>query len=210
MQYKPEHLNYEKMKSKAKANLYAPDRYSKKLRIIARLRDGYIEPVDNQPLPSLKNGAVVTLLVDPIWIQNGKDREYLLSQERYEGLPSDTLVRFELRAVDLLRVHEKKLEVEVIEGHYFFYGRLLGPLQLIQRHDDKAPSCLSCNVRVKLGSESFKASSLNQALTRLSELFETKRQSHTGNVFRQVQFQCPKTTVWKKLGDLRNDQENFN
>ena len=46
-------------------------------------------------------------------------------------------------------------------------------------------------------------SSLNQAYTRLSEIFETYRSTHTGNVFEKGYFRIPTREEWKKLNDFR-------
>lgn len=49
------------------------------------------------------------------------------------------------------------------------------------------------------------AISLNHAFTMLSEVFETQRISHTGNVYEQVLYQ-ESGGVWHPLKDLRNKE----
>jgi hypothetical protein len=85
-------------------------------------------------------------------------------------------------------------------GYLFAEARLQEPLKLRLRGDKEAllENC-KCHIPV-LNTE---ARSLNHAFTLLSMKFETKRISHSGNVFARVYCYSEKRKEWHPLDELR-------
>jgi hypothetical protein len=201
-----------------------PDPFGKTVRIPVRFRNGVLRFRDGSPLPELKENAVGELVVPAYCVE---DRELALT------LNAETEVPF-LKSGDLLLVgvtpprtrEDKPLSKSAGEylaaiqtkysagqgsrlpmnhaGSQFVEVRLLEDMQLLLR-GTKRPSLLPC--QCKIPHLQTEVASLNQAYSRISEVFEPHRRSHSGNVFRLCYFLDSVSGQWRKLAALRSKLE---
>lgn len=101
----------------------------------------------------------------------------------------------------------KYIEIELsvpTEKQIQLYGSKVGGLWLLTK-GRKATGLSSTTIKLPPEVSKETVTSLNHALTILSEIFETWRISHTGNVYEQVFYQ-EKNERWYALDYLRNEK----
>ena len=100
-----------------------------------------------------------------------------------------------MKAVGLISPND----LQIISEYWFVEGKLETPLMLQVRGDQEARlSPCSCTIP----SLNTTADSLNHAFTLISVAFETKRRSHSGNVFERVHTQAA-AGKWQPLDEIR-------
>jgi hypothetical protein len=164
---------------------FIPDPYSATVRIGARWRAGQLTTLNDQPLPNIRDGAFIELVI-PAWaVVSEADRQRLQSKRVIEMLPTDARVWLGLSTKAVRpEVHEKFPN----RGHGAAAGYLLAevillePLSVLVDGSERA-KLNDCHCGIFL--LETEARSLNHAFTLLSQKFEVDRLSHTGNVFRQ-------------------------
>jgi len=83
--------------------------------------------------------------------------------------------------------------------------KLIEPLNLIIRGSKDANlDKVNCFIP-SLNSEAY---SLNEAYTKISQVFEPKRASHTGNVFKKCYYLCKERGEWYPLDHLREIKQS--
>lgn len=189
------------------------DRFLKTVALPAQVRDGRLQYLYGGPLPALREGTVVDLIVPTSALLDQSLLGPLTNHLQVPVLParSRLLVGLKPNSVvagsESIPPHESPLN----DCTAYFAVFLESQLNLFFR--GTKPAVLApcpCHVPV-LDAENpkrpFMAGSLNQAYTALSERFETHRPSHTGNAFLSVFFrgvQADGTRRWQPLQDLRD------
>ena len=181
------------------------ERFEKRFRIGVRFDGSRFVRLDGRPLPELTAGSIAELVVSPEALMNPADRAALESLISVPLLPGGATV--------MVGVSPSMVEVEQTESlitaellstiaeFVFLPVRLESPLNLQVRGDQES-SLASCSCTIpSLGQH---AQSLNHAFTLVSEAYETKRRSHSGNVFQRV-YATWNRGPWKPLDDLRHE-----
>ena len=163
------------------------DRFKKTYRIGVRFDGQTLTLLDGAPLfPSLRKGCVAELIVSPESVTNqllegrlaAETTVKLVDAESYlmVGVSPNMLDTFREGLVDAV-------DVPIVSQYVFVPIRLEWPLLLRVRGDQEARlSECSCTIP----SLNATAKSLNHAFTLISEAYETKRLSHSGNVFERI------------------------
>ena len=182
---------------------FSKKRFEKHLRIGIRFDGDRIVLLDGSPLPALSKNAVAELIVAPEAILDSVVRARFLEGRAIQILERDSHVFFgvsptmvgSLRADGLL----SSLVLEINSDYWFVKGKLEAPLMLQVRGDQEARlSSCSCTIP----SLNATADSLNHAFSLISVAFETKRRSHSGNVFERVHTQVTEGK-WQTLDEIR-------
>ena len=180
---------------------FIPDPYSATVRIGARWHAGKLTTLDDRPLPNIRDGAFIELVI-PAWaVTDDEDRQRLRSKRTIEMLPEGGRVWLGLsRKAIPTELHKNFLDAgKGVPGGYLLAEVILLDSLLVLVDGSERARLDNCQCRiVPMGKE---ARSLNHAFTLLSQEFETDRMSHTGNVFRQG-FTC-QGKHWLSLNDLR-------
>jgi hypothetical protein len=178
-------------------------RFEKHLRLSARFDGNRFVLLDGSQLPALLRESVVDLILAPESILDATVRARFLEEMAVMILERDSGVFFgvsptmidNMKAVGLTSPND----LQVISEYWFVEGKLDAPLMLQVRGDQEARlSPCSCTIP----SLNRTADSLNHAFTLISEAFETKRRSHSGNVFERVYTQVT-AGKWQSLDELR-------
>jgi hypothetical protein len=178
-------------------------RFERHLRIGIQFDGDRFVLLDGSPLPALSKNAIAELIVAPEAILNSVVRARFLEDRAVRILEKDSHVFFgvspamigDLRAKGLL----SSLVLEINSDYWFVECKLDAPLMLQVRGDQEARlSTCPCTIPALEKS----AESLNHAFTLISEAFETKRRSHSGNVFERVYTQVT-AGKWQSLDELR-------
>jgi hypothetical protein len=178
--------------------------YEKRLRVAVRFDGTQFALLDGSPLPAIAKGAVCELVLRPEQLQNPDDRERFVRDEVFPILTQGSTV---LLGVSPHSVGDPKAvglicnpqEIGVQTEYWLVEVRLKQDLKIRIRGDQEARlepcGCL-------IPSLEREATSVNHALTLISETYETERLSHTGNVFERAYTPVgPKR--WQTLDDLR-------
>lgn len=178
-------------------------RFEKHLRIGTQFDGNRFVLLDGSPLPELSKDSIVDLILAPESILDSTVRARFLGETAVMILEKESCVFFgvsptmieTMKAVGLISPDA----LQIISEYWFVEGKLDAPLMLQVRGDQEARlSPCSCTIP----SLNRTADSLNHAFTLISEAFETKRRSHSGNVFERV---CTQVTAgkWQSLDELR-------
>lgn len=177
------------------------DSLSKTVKIPVRIVNGKVNYYYGGELPSIKSGAIGDLVIKEYDVE---DNNFLLVsqyEERIEILKQNTILMFAVNINSIpekLWSHVNQLETRDHKNYLFVKAKLLTPLELLIRGSKKfnlleADCYITCLEK--------EASSLNNALTIISQEFEPERKSHTGNVFDKCYYQNGQQ--WNPLEDLR-------
>jgi len=178
-------------------------RFEKHLRIGIRFDGERCVLLDGSPLPALSKNAVAELIVAPEAILDSVVRARFLEDRAVQILERDSHVFFgvsptmigNLKADGLL----SPLALDINSDYWFVEGKIDAPLMLQVRGDQEARlSPCPCTIP----SLNRRADSLNHAFTLISEAFETKRRSHSGNVFERAHTEV-EAGKWQSLDELR-------
>jgi hypothetical protein len=168
------------------------------------LRGGQIVPFYGGEMPKLREGAVMDLITEEAAFLDPSELERFNKEDFPEILPKGN----EMYAVIAHRHQPFHQVAEKISAFPSPGGdtvlipfKLAEPLHLHLRGTRKAELTL-CLCDLGIEGEEFPRS-VNQAYSRLSEIYEPWRRSHTGNVFMKVYFRVPGTDDARPLEDLR-------
>lgn len=175
---------------------------SSTVRIGVRIQEGRVLQLDGSALPRIADGAVGDLVLDAGAILDPEFAARMKAEKTVEMLPRGAEVflgvSFKHCAGDRVGQLITPSELGIIAPFGFGRAVLQEPLFLRIRGDQRA-SLARCKCRVyPLNQE---ARSLNHALTLLSTVFESKRLSHSGNVF--AQGYCFLGGEWRRLDTVR-------
>ena len=179
------------------------DRYEKRLRIDVRFDGTSFVLPDGRPLPALAKGSVAEIVLAPECIENETVRANLTDQKSTPFLKEGAVV---LVGVSPTMIESSAAEglipanaVPILSAYLFVEVKLDADLWLLVRGDQEARlSTALCTIP----SLNTKAKSLNHAFMLISEAFETKRRSHSGNVFERAYAQ-DQLGNWQSLDELR-------
>jgi len=177
--------------------------YEKRLRIAVRFDGTHFALLDGSPLPAIAKDAVCELVLRPEILQNPADRDRFVRDEVFPILGQGSVV---LLGVSPHSVGDPKApglinpqQIGVQTEYWLVEVRLEQDLYIRIRGDQEA-KLESC--RCVIPALRLEATSINHAFTLISEAYETKRLSHTGNVFERAYTPVgPKR--WQTLDDLR-------
>jgi hypothetical protein len=179
-------------------------RYEKNLKIGVRFDGATFSLLDGTSLPKLRKNAVGELLLPPEAIEDEDARARLSNDRRVLLLEQNTFIYIGVSPSLIEKPDAKGLlhdprELGLQTEYWLVEAQLKEPLYVRVRGDDEArlEKCI-CEIPA-VGRE---ATSVNHAFTIASETYETKRLSHTGNVFERV-FTEPTSGQWHTLGELR-------
>jgi hypothetical protein len=178
-------------------------RYEKRFRIDVRFDGTNFVLLNGKPLPAIAKDSVAQLVLAPECILDSSVRANLSGQKNIRlrsggssvllGV-SPTMVESHL-ATGLIPANA----IPVVSSYLFVETKLEADLLLQVRGDREAkllPCC--CTIpALKMG-----AQSVNHAFMIISEAFEKKRRSHSGNVFDRAYAQDDSGT-WISLDELR-------
>ena len=154
-------------------------------------------------MPELEKGAVAEVVLAPECIQDANVRARLTGEVSIRILAKGSFVLFgvspsmigNLKAAGLIGPNQ----VPILSDYAYVEGKLDDNLFLQVRGDQEARlSPCACTIPVL----ERQAQSLNHAFTVISEAFETRRRSHSGNVFERVYAEVD-SGKWQSLYELR-------
>jgi len=180
------------------------ERFQKRLRIGVRFDGVGFVLLDGQPLPKLEKNSVAELVVVPESIEDASIRARLTGQKSIPFLKEGALVLFGVSPTMIDNKHAAGLvkpeHPRILSEYLFVEVKLDADLWLQVRGDQEAglSRCL-CTITAL----SRPAESLNHAFTLISEAYETKRRSHSGNVFERGYVMSK--SGWQNLDELRLD-----
>jgi hypothetical protein len=178
-------------------------RFQKHLRIGVRFDGSGFVLLNGNPLPELAKDSIAELVLAPECIQNAKLRASLTGQKSTPLLKEGSRV--------LCGVSSPMIEDIFVEGlnpsgpvpihtPYKFVEVTLNADLWLQVRGDQEARLSPCPCKIPALNKD--AESLNQAFTLISEEYETKRRSHSGNVFERVYAQDERGN-WQSLDELR-------
>lgn len=179
-----------------------PHPFNATVRIGARWRGGCLSALNDQPLPEIRDGTLIELIL-PAWaVTNDQERAKLTSKKTIDMLPAKSGVLLGLSPPAVPEEDQRKLirvdEAVGAAGYLLAEVVLIEPLQIAIDGSQRA-TLEACRCRISL--LKTEAKSLNHAFTLLSQRFETRRISHSGNVFGQGFTHL--NGRWRSLDDLR-------
>ncbi|MGH7889833.1 MAG: hypothetical protein ACRENF_04705 [Thermodesulfobacteriota bacterium] len=178
--------------------------FSKNLRLNVKINDGIIESLTKDPLPRIKKGALATLVISSHYLENLQEVKEYISKTETKVLEKGA--RLKMRLSQGVAPHSRKDgNVECIEGHIYIPLLLLEDLVIESRGDDRLARCKPCKCVIDFGPETIEAKSINHAYTIATRIYEKKRLSRGGNIFRNVQFYDGKK--WVALNHLRDHED---
>lgn len=182
------------------------------VRVPVRVTDtGNLEFFYGGPMPKLRVGTVADLVVPAYAIENTYQLELLQRIDELEALPKGTplAVMVSVRSLPKLRQDRRTHVVQLegnhpshLSGEHWVRATLQEPLKVCIRGAQVA-ELSAC--RVCIPALERTADSVNEAYTRISEVFEPQRRSHTGNVFAKVCYWDKLRGCWRLLGDRRDE-----
>ncbi len=155
------------------------------IRISIRIKNGKIAPVKEETLPIIKDGTIADLIVPSYALERKEDKVRFLTKKT-QVLPNGTILKCSL-------FDKEKLEINFI---------LKEALYIEYKGDDQLGKALPCECSFKdAGGNEIVCSSLNEAYTKASQIYEPGRKSHTGNIFEKLSY--PRRDDYIPLNDLR-------
>lgn len=178
-------------------------RYQKRFRIGVRFDGATFVLLNGEPLPALAKNSVAELVLSPESIQDENIRSVF---DHETGVPL-----LERRSSVLLGVSPSVIEnisasglipanAIPIQSEYVFVRVDLKAKLWLQVRGDQEARLSACRCRIPALEK--EARSLNHAFLIISEAYETKRRSHSGNVFERAYAQ-DRSGNWKNLDELR-------
>ena len=179
------------------------DRYEKRLRVGIRFDGANFVLLDGKPLPALAKDTVAELVLAPDCILDEIVRSRFMAERSIRFLERGTPIMIGVSPTMIERGDVKALirtsDLGILSPYLFVEVRLEADLSLRVRGDQEAwLSPCACIIPAL----QKQAESLNQAFTLISEAFETKRRSHSGNIFERA-FAMSDPREWKNFDELR-------
>ena len=162
--------------------------FSSSVRLPVRITNGFATLIDGTSLPALRKEALADLILDASSLVNEADRLRFTQEASAEILGKGTALWARVKIDDIpasLRAHRESKKSSA-SSLAFVKFVLDAPLRLIGS-EGKQPVLSDCVCRIP-SLPHVACASVNEAYTRISEVFEPSRRSHTGNVFSCVFF----------------------
>jgi hypothetical protein len=182
-----------------------PDAFERNVSIPVRVVNGKIEGIA-RPFPKLSD-CIGDLVVPAFAVVNADDLEWLTRSDVRLLFEKDTLLLCRVSGRQVPPGLVEKCRAEVVPNSAsrgaFVEVVLLEPLYL--RSQGTKRSKLDAAKCVVPALDNLAAESLNEAYRRISEVFEPKRRSFGGNVFRGCYYFDAEREQWRPIGELRGD-----
>src|ERR1017187_430984 len=179
------------------------ERFQKHLRIGIRFDGAGFVLLNGNPLPALVKDCVAELVLAPECVQDASLRASLTGQKSILLLKEGSVVLCGVSRMMIDDIFAEGLTpsgpVPIHSTYKFVEVKLDADLWLQVRGDQEA-RLSSCPC--KITTLNIEAESLNQAFTLISETYEIKRRSHSGNVFERV-YARDERGNWQSLDELR-------
>ena len=163
-----------------------PDPLENKVRIPIRVKNGRVVPLDGDLLPKIRNDAVGELILGAYAVEDQENPQVLQVEQVSELLPKGESVFLGVSpsVIRPERIHQliKPSDLRISSKFLFTEVRLQEP-QMLRTGKTKNPALEPCPCYILVLQQ--EARSLNHAFTLISTEFETRRISHTGNVFQR-------------------------
>lgn len=156
-------------------------------------------------LPELKEGVIGELILPEYSVKDKRFLEVSQKEEKIEVLPERSIIMVAVNnqnSPDDKKSYLKTIKAYPPTSYAFVEIILCEPLNLIIRGSKKANLD---GVKCFIPSLDIEASSLNDAYSKISQVFEPKRISHTGNVFNKCYYMHDNN--WRQLDYLRENEE---
>jgi hypothetical protein len=160
------------------------ERYEKTISIPVIIQNGKIQTTEGNSLPKLSKNAYGNLIIPAIFFKDKSEQKKFASYEIIDILEKETKV--------LIGVNPKFIPNSLMDSlikiptnnsnAYLFVEVILKDNLRLKRRYNKLSKLMGCNCIIPL-LDNLEAISLNHAYTLISQKYETKRISHTGNVF---------------------------
>lgn len=163
------------------------------------------------PLPKLRAGTIADLVVPAHAFEVPYQLELLQRTDKVEVLAKGALLAVHISERSLAKLDASLLpHVHPLEGNHptlpagghWVRAVLQDPL-LASIRGAQVAELTAC--RVCIPALERTVASVNEAYTRISEVFESHRRSHTGNVFEKVCYWDQSRECWRLLGDRRGE-----
>ena len=165
---------------------FIPDPSSATVRIGARWHGGQFVSLDDQPLPEIREGTMIELVMPRAALTNKQDVAKFTTKKTLQVLPAKSGVLLGLSPFAVPEEEWSKFvrpeKTSAASSYLLAEVGLLEPLSIAIDGSQRA-TLEPCRCQVLL--LNTEAKSLNHAFTLLSQRFETWRISHSGNVFKQ-------------------------
>jgi hypothetical protein len=206
--------------------MFIGDKTKKTVRILVQFRPGSILRSDGTPLPIIRDGTIANLVLPASTLADEAERQKLEEESTLELLQAGTSVFIGLNPTGVTSEDRDRLTLAsefrfdhepkapnvpsgipqaprtlIGRGYDSFAEVVLKEPLILRIRGDKKPSLEECKCCIPV--LRTEARSLNHAFTLLSVAFETKRISHTGNVFARGFCRCAKSKDWRSLNELR-------
>ncbi|GEM_PF-681588 len=183
------------------------DSLEKTIRIPVIVMNGIIRYFYGGNLPTIEDGAIGDLIIPEYKVKDKRFVEISQWEEYKEILPVDSTIMVGIASTNIPNDKSKfaqKLRIDQLTGDLYIGVKLLEPLRL-QLRGSKRSNLLGVKCCIP-DLDNFNATSINNAYTKISEVFEPNRKSHTGNVFEKCFYKC-KNDKWYSLDSLRENIE---
>lgn len=178
------------------------------IKIPVKVVNGQLRYFYGGDLPEIEEGAIGELILLEGSIRNKNFLEILQAQERVEILPQWSTIMVAVNVEncpDDKRTFLRKIKTDPPTSNSFVEVVLKEALYLIIRGSKRATLD---NVKCFIPSLNMETNSLNEAYTKISQAFEPKRRSYTGNVFKKCYYRSQSNgDIWYPLDSLREIEE---
>lgn len=183
------------------------DKEKKTIKIPVRINKGQVHYFYGGNLPQMEENIIGELIIPEYGVIDAKFIDTCQKEEIVEILPEETIIKVAVRIKMI--PEDKKNYIEQLDEFYtrdnVFVEIILKESLFLLLRGSKKPTLNKCKCHIpSLGVD---ADSLNNGYTLISEVFEPKRMSHTGNVFHKC-FYKDANKIWRPLDHLRKEKES--
>ncbi len=176
-----------------------PDPYCKTVKIPVKITNGVAYLFPEGKLPELEDGTIGDLVVPAYAFKNPKLAAVFTKEFKEQFLPATTLLIAQINPEHVPKHFRDKCRTDLPGLLGTGVEFILTEEQTILRRGAKSAELMSC--KCKIPSLGKKAKSINHAYTLISQAYEPRRMSHTGNVFSKIFYSKDKR--WQPLKCLR-------
>lgn len=158
-------------------------------------------------LPDIGDGAIGDLIIPDHKVKDNRFVEISQWEESIEILPVNSTIMVGVAATNIPKDRSmiaQKIKTAQVTRDLYVGVKLLEPLSL-QVRGSKKSNLLGVKCCIP-DLNDFNATSINNAYSKISEVFKPNRKSHTGNVFEKC-FYKGKDDKWYSLDSLRENIE---
>jgi len=176
------------------------DRFERTISIPIKFENGSVICADGNPIPKLSESAYGELIIPSIFLEEKEDIEKYQQQDEKLFFNNQETLYIELNPKYIPENNIYDTNPISFNGKLFIPITIKENLRIFSRYRKKA-KLRPCKCFIP--ALNTNAISLNHAYTLISEKYEIKRRSHTGNVFNFCYFKTSGKFV--KLDEKRNE-----